>query len=159
MRSVLATLLLAGCVDPAASPPASGRFTLTGEVGTSQGLVLATSEIVPVAPQQLGDADLYLSIRMVIQLRGPIVDGAFCSKGRVDSLSEIPAHHADCAWSYAGLGANFPHGSVAAGDGYLVRDRFDDRVYKLRIVDDMVDASNIATVVFDIEPAANSDRL
>jgi hypothetical protein len=154
MRFALLVSILAACTEPV---PADGRFTLRGNTSDVQGLVLSTSELITAgSPQELGDADIYLSVRQVVQLRGRGTEGTFCSKGQVGDLAAIDPEHASCEWSYADLGANFPHPSVAAGNGYVVRDRFDDELYRLRIVDDLVDEANVATVVFDVEPLANA---
>lgn len=155
--TAMALVLLAACGDPAPPPvaPVDGRFTLSGQVGDSEGLVLATSAIVPVAPQQLGDADIFLSVTMVIQLRGTHAEGSLCRKGSgVTQIADISTDVADCAWSYAGLGGNFPHDGEAAGDAYLVRDRPGEALYRLLMVDDRVDATNVAMATFDVSPIA-----
>jgi hypothetical protein len=143
MRIALVVSLLAACTESGSSP---GRFTLTGEVGSSQGLILATSEVIAV-DDQLGDADVYLSVRMVFQLRGP-GDGPFCDGAIGD--------HATCAWTQVVLGGNVPQQGDVAGDAYLVRDRFDDALYRMVLADFVVDESNVGTVVFDLESIANA---
>lgn len=150
MRSI-AVCLLAGCAtDPL-------QITLTGRFD-SQGLILASGTVVPVEFGKVADteADIYLSLAQAVQLRGTNPEGTFCSKGKTASLGQIDPQHATCEWNvYASLGGNARHDdSFAADASYLVRDRFDERVYRLRIVDDFIidglGEGHIATVVFDI---------
>jgi hypothetical protein len=158
MRSSwLLVLVACGGLD---GDPASGRFELVGTTpGHSQGLILASSRVIEVRPQQTGDADLFLSIAMVIQLRGTAAGGGFCEKGRFGEVEAIPAEHAACEWTYAGIAAHIPHDeSGAAGQGYVVRDRFDEATYRLLVVDDTIDEAGTVRVVFDVEPIAQPAR-
>jgi hypothetical protein len=133
--------------------PANGRFTLSGTLQSSTGLVLGTGTVV-ATEQGPGDSDFYLSVRQVIQLRGAATDGAaFCAKGLdFSALSQIPTSIDDCTWTFAEITGNAPYSvSVAAGRGYVVRDR-GLSLYRLIIADDRIDQGSLARVTFDVSP-------
>jgi hypothetical protein len=105
------------------------------------------------------DLDLYQSQILSIGTTGREL---VCAKGTYASLSEIPTTTSECpgalseTWSSrAQLSAATIHKTseaVSAGLGFLVWDRFETTLYRLRIVGDSYDVEGVSTATFDYEP-------
>jgi hypothetical protein len=135
-----------------------GRFTLSARLGEdSEGLVLGTGAIVPVHVPEIGTSDIYLFIRLFLELRGAHQDGSFCAKGTgYPEVAEIPTGVDDCAWTGVVLSEGAPDAvRGVARDGYLVRSRDGEQLYRLLILDHAVgreDEINVGTATFDLLP-------
>jgi hypothetical protein len=129
------------------------QFTLSGQIGESEGLVLGTGEVVDTYFGEIGESDIYLSMKMSMVLTGPTGDPSFCPKGTdFASVDDVPAEPTGCVWGSASLAGNAPFEDsdrLVTGQGYLVEDRAGD-LYRLRIVEHSIDESHIGTVTFDV---------
>ena len=146
-------LMLCGCGGAEQAPDANGvrRFTLSGEIGATQGVVLETGSIVDVTWDDIGESDIYLPMAMMMMLNG-VSDNAFCAKGEgFASVADIPAEPDTCEWKYLGLSGNAPdlQRGVEA-DGYLFFDADQDRIHRLLIVEHSIDADHVGKVTFDL---------
>lgn len=135
--------------DPAAE--GTYRVTLSGNLERSMGLVLATGKLVPASQAEHASGDIYLSVRKVVQLRGPTTDAApLCNQGAgFTSVSAIPADVGACTWGWIEVSGNSSYAeSRWAGYGFLVRDR-DQSLYRLLMEDDRIE-TGVARVTFSV---------
>jgi hypothetical protein len=146
---------IAGCGgEPAGSADEVGarRFTLTGVIGATQGVVLQTGTIVDVTWGDIGQSDIYMTLKMSMMLHG-LVGDAFCHKGQAfATVADIPSTADDCEWKSLSVSGNIPgvtRGSLEA-DGYLFQDVNGDRLHRLLIVQHSIDALGTGSVTFDI---------
>jgi hypothetical protein len=151
----LSAVALVGLIGCGAEDGQGGvrRFTLSGEIGPSQGLVLATGAIVDVYFDEHGESDIFLQMGMSMVLTGPADDQPFCAKGAdFADVAEIPTATAGCFWDSVSLYPNTPFEDAErsiTGQGYLVRAR-DDRLYRLLVVEHSISESYVGTVTFDV---------
>jgi hypothetical protein len=136
--------------------PSQGQFNVAGAINATQGFILESESVVSVSGTEgiydPGESDFYLAVTETeVVLRGA-TSGAFCKKtGSFADVEEIPSDTSDCSWSNLRIGEAEPDAAVVSeGDGYLVRDRDQAFVYRLRIVGSDYNTSGIATVYFDL---------
>jgi hypothetical protein len=151
----LALLSPTACGSTVAEPPdptdGARRFTLTAEVGRSDGLFLDSGDIVDVAWDEPGLADIILRLGMAFSLQGPASGMVFCAKDEgYASVGDIPAETADCTWNHVFLSANnvdVDRGVVR--DGYVMRDRLGD-LHRLLVVEHRIDSGGMGTATLEV---------
>jgi len=161
-------MLLALCACGGDDGPGDdGTITLSGNATDTQGLVLSTGEVVPVAntPElteaDLNGSDIYLFVgqtRLLVGSAPPGDDGqlAFCYQGPDHpSADAVSTETMYCKWQAANLGSPGEAGDSYAGDGYLVRTPSGDRMYTL-VVTAVSGGADDTSVTVEVAPAEGS---
>jgi hypothetical protein len=162
MRSaiVLLGIFIAACGTDNRTVDGPRVTLVASEVGIGEGLDLATFSITDETASR-GSVDFCLGWAMVISLRGKH-DEMFCQKGRdYARIEDIPTDLDGCPAAYGMMWSSIAYlsgsarhtleDSYVAGDGYLVRDRAGDKLYRMLVVGDAFDSEG-AVVVLEIAP-------
>ncbi|MEQ9320526.1 MAG: hypothetical protein RIF41_15270 [Polyangiaceae bacterium] len=140
-----------------------GRHVLEGDALNTQGLVLATGEVVSVQNTNdldeagLGGSDIYLHVGNTRLLVGGAPPGsddqlAFCLQGEDHaSVEAISTETMYCKWQAANLGAPADPGEDYVGHGFLLRPP-SGGMFRLLIVGLTTGDGAQTTVTFAVAP-------
>lgn len=162
LASITMAVALCGCGGDEGSAD-DGRFVLEGDALNTQGLVLATGEVVSVQNTNdldeagLGGSDIYLHVgntRLLVGAAPPGEDGqlAFCLQGEdhasVDAISTETMY---CKWQAANLGAPTDPGDDYVGHGFLLRPP-SGGMYRLLVIGLTTGDGAQTAVTFEVAP-------
>jgi hypothetical protein len=148
----MALAFTTACGATADSDAVPGRYTLTAEIGRSDGLLLDSGLIVPVTPPFLNQADINLHLGMAFSLQGPGSGMDFCAKDEgYQAVGDIPTETGDCTWNHVFLGGNAFEERGVDRDGYILRDR-DGDLHRVLVLEHDIEpgGGGFGTATFDV---------